>query len=55
MQPTGRPRGFGFICYVESADADAVLEMEHFLDGRRLDVKRAVPPKEDEVSYFTPC
>uniref|UniRef100_A0A7N0UWU8 RRM domain-containing protein n=1 Tax=Kalanchoe fedtschenkoi TaxID=63787 RepID=A0A7N0UWU8_KALFE len=40
---TGRPRGFGFITFSDPADADKVLEKEHVIDGRAVEVKRTVP------------
>eukprot|EP01129_Flabellula_baltica_P010727 TRINITY_DN4565_c0_g2_i1.p1 TRINITY_DN4565_c0_g2~~TRINITY_DN4565_c0_g2_i1.p1 ORF type:complete len:314 (-),score=70.66 TRINITY_DN4565_c0_g2_i1:34-975(-) len=38
---TGRPRGFGFISYKRSESVDLVLENEHFLDGKHVEVKKA--------------
>ncbi|KAL6140727.1 hypothetical protein ACLB2K_059023 [Fragaria x ananassa] len=40
---TGRPRGFGFITFADPVAADAVLEEEHIIDGRVVEVKRTVP------------
>ncbi|CAN0221748.1 unnamed protein product, partial [Laminaria digitata] len=40
---TGEPRGFGFVQFMETASADAALKEEHVIDGRTIDVKRAVP------------
>eukprot|EP01036_Dinobryon_divergens_P012365 gene12365-16654_t len=40
---TGQPRGFGFVTYKDPAAADLVLGQEHTIDGRLVDVKRAVP------------
>jgi len=40
---TGAPRGFGFVKYKDPSAIDKVLAQEHSLDGRVLDVKRAVP------------
>ena len=40
---TGRPRGFGFITYKNPEDLPALLKADHFIRGRHLDVKKAVP------------
>ncbi|CAM9549776.1 unnamed protein product, partial [Hapterophycus canaliculatus] len=40
---TGEPRGFGFVQFQTSTSADAALKEEHVIDGRTIDVKRAVP------------
>ena len=31
---SGRPRGFGFVTFADSAVADEVLAQEHTIDGR---------------------
>eukprot|EP00611_Tribonema_gayanum_P019239 TRINITY_DN3285_c0_g1_i3.p1 TRINITY_DN3285_c0_g1~~TRINITY_DN3285_c0_g1_i3.p1 ORF type:complete len:330 (+),score=99.60 TRINITY_DN3285_c0_g1_i3:118-1107(+) len=44
---TGQPRGFGFIKFEDPSVLDAVLaQPEHNIDGRVVDVKRAVPKSE---------
>ncbi|KAM0041220.1 putative RNA recognition motif domain, nucleotide-binding alpha-beta plait domain superfamily [Helianthus debilis subsp. tardiflorus] len=40
---TGRPRGFGFVTFANASDADKVLEQDHVIDGRPVEVKRTVP------------
>jgi len=40
---TGLPRGFGFVKFRDSAVASEVLGRAHTIDGRTVDVKRAVP------------
>ena len=40
---TGISRGFGFITFGDPAVVDTVLASDHVLDGRRVDIKRAVP------------
>lgn len=42
-QPDGRPRGFGYVTLDSSAAADRVLAVPQVVDGRVLDIKRAVP------------
>ncbi|KAK7325109.1 hypothetical protein VNO77_29192 [Canavalia gladiata] len=45
---SGRPRGFGFVTFADSAVADEVLAQEHTIDGRVVEVKRTVPREEME-------
>ncbi|KAJ1678161.1 RNA-binding protein Musashi 2, partial [Spiromyces aspiralis] len=41
---SGNPRGFGFVEYVDTASVENVLNQpEHYLDGKKIDPKRAVP------------
>lgn len=40
---TGQPRGFGFVTFQNSADLEKVLTETHKIDGRNVDVKKAVP------------
>eukprot|EP00601_Ochromonadales_sp_CCMP2298_P032991 CAMPEP_0173363900 /NCGR_PEP_ID=MMETSP1144-20121109/22665_1 /TAXON_ID=483371 /ORGANISM="non described non described, Strain CCMP2298" /LENGTH=223 /DNA_ID=CAMNT_0014313947 /DNA_START=150 /DNA_END=817 /DNA_ORIENTATION=+ len=40
---SGKPRGFGFIKMKDPAAADIVMLDEHTIDGRVVDVKRALP------------
>ncbi|KAK9800727.1 hypothetical protein WJX73_000776 [Symbiochloris irregularis] len=40
---TDRPRGFGFLTYVDEAVAERVVQQAHTLDGRQIDAKRSVP------------
>eukprot|EP01032_Pedospumella_encystans_P028285 gene28285-31945_t len=40
---SGKPRGFGFIKMKDPAAADIVMSNEHTIDGRLVDVKRALP------------
>jgi len=42
-QPDGRPRGFGYVTLDSSAAADRVVAVPQVIDGRMLDMKRAVP------------
>merc|ERR1740138_1763728 len=43
MSKNGRARGFGFVTFESTAPAVAVLSEAQWLDGRLVDVKRAVP------------
>ena len=40
---TGGPRGFGFVSFATPAALEAAVAEAHILDGRNLDVKKAVP------------
>jgi RNA recognition motif-containing protein len=44
---TRRSRGFGFVTFSDSSEADAAMyETSHVVDGRRVETKRAVPKGE---------
>eukprot|EP00249_Psilotum_nudum_P011867 c23431_g3_i1 orf=270-1289(+) len=40
---TGNPRGFGFVTYSDSSVCDRVMEDNHVIDGRTVEVKKSVP------------
>ncbi|CAK0891756.1 unnamed protein product [Prorocentrum cordatum] len=42
-QPDGRPRGFGYVTLDSMAAADRCLAEKQIVDGRVVDMKRAVP------------
>mmetsp|Transcript_3095 Transcript_3095/g.5573 ORF Transcript_3095/g.5573 Transcript_3095/m.5573 type:complete len:556 (-) Transcript_3095:101-1768(-) len=42
-QADGRPRGFGYVTLDSSAAADAAMAVPQMIDGRVVDMKRAVP------------
>ncbi|KAK3018695.1 hypothetical protein RJ639_003126 [Escallonia herrerae] len=46
---SGRPRGFGFVTFADPAVADKVLEEDHVIDGRPVEVKRTVPREDMQV------
>ncbi|KAG1330172.1 putative heterogeneous nuclear ribonucleoprotein 1 [Cocos nucifera] len=43
---THMPRGFGFVTFADPCVIDKVLEDEHAIDGRTVEVKRTVPREE---------
>ncbi|KAL8508943.1 hypothetical protein ACS0TY_016222 [Phlomoides rotata] len=40
---SGRPCGFGFITFADLEVADKVLQEDHVIDGRAVEVKRTIP------------
>uniref|UniRef100_A0A5B7A7C1 RRM domain-containing protein n=1 Tax=Davidia involucrata TaxID=16924 RepID=A0A5B7A7C1_DAVIN len=46
---SGRPRGFGFVTFADPAVTDKVLEEDHVIDGRVVEVKRTVPREDMHV------
>ncbi|KAK3051353.1 hypothetical protein LTR09_007376 [Extremus antarcticus] len=45
---TGRSRGFGFLTFKDPKTVNIVMVKEHFLDGKLIDPKRAIPREEQE-------
>ncbi|KAF2272198.1 RNA-binding domain-containing protein [Westerdykella ornata] len=45
---TGRSRGFGFLTFRDPKCVNTVMVKEHFLDGKIIDPKRAIPREEQE-------
>ncbi|SPO06627.1 related to heterogeneous nuclear ribonucleoprotein HRP1 [Cephalotrichum gorgonifer] len=45
---TGRSRGFGFLTFKDAKTVNTVMVKEHFLDGKIIDPKRAIPRDEQE-------
>ncbi|BFZ57969.1 hypothetical protein PYCC9005_005026 [Savitreella phatthalungensis] len=45
---TGRSRGFGFLTFADASIVTGVVQKEHFLDGKIIDPKRAIPRDEQE-------
>ncbi|EMR66014.1 putative nuclear polyadenylated rna-binding protein [Eutypa lata UCREL1] len=45
---TGRSRGFGFLTFKDPKCVNIVMVKEHFLDGKIIDPKRAIPRDEQE-------
>ncbi|XP_077216884.1 uncharacterized protein LOC143851363 [Tasmannia lanceolata] len=50
---TRMPRGFGFVTFADSSAVEKVLEDEHIIDGRTVEVKRTVP-REDMAAKVGP-
>ncbi|KAN0065533.1 hypothetical protein ACQY0O_001370 [Thecaphora frezii] len=47
---TGRSRCFAFLTFVDPKAVNTVMVREHFLDGKVIDPKRAIPRPEQNVS-----
>lgn len=47
---TGRPRGFGFVIFVDPIVADKVVAQQHTIDRREVEAKKALPKEESPVS-----
>lgn len=45
---SGRSRGFGFLSFKDPKCVTQVLSQEHFLDGKIIDPKRAIPREEQD-------
>ncbi|KAI7877460.1 hypothetical protein K492DRAFT_133960 [Lichtheimia hyalospora FSU 10163] len=45
---TGRSRGFGFLTMADPATIDKIVNEDHYLDGKRIDPKRAIPREEQD-------
>jgi RNA recognition motif-containing protein len=50
MERNGNPRGFGFVTFKDKSSLDAVLKDGVTIDGREVDIKRAVPEEEMAVA-----
>ncbi|KAA8569487.1 hypothetical protein EYC84_001115 [Monilinia fructicola] len=48
---SGRSRGFGFLTFKDARTVNIVMVKEHYLDGKIIDPKRAIPRDEQE-QYF---
>ncbi|WOK97168.1 heterogeneous nuclear ribonucleoprotein 1 [Canna indica] len=47
---TGRPRGFGFVAFADPSILDRILQDKHTIDGRNVEVKRALSREEQQTS-----
>jgi len=52
-QPDGRPRGFGYVTLDSSQAADRCLAIPQVIDGRVVDMKRAVPEGDMDSAPIT--
>jgi RNA recognition motif-containing protein len=43
VKASGQPRGFGFVMFVEQSVVSDVVRQTHIIDGKHVDIKRAVP------------
>lgn len=50
MERNGNPRGFGFVTFKDKASLSDVLAEGVVIDGREVDIKRAVPEEEMAVA-----
>ncbi|XP_059294215.1 heterogeneous nuclear ribonucleoprotein 1 [Lycium ferocissimum] len=40
---TGQPRGFGFVTYADPSVVDKVIEEDHVINGKQVEIKRTIP------------
>ncbi|RDB19606.1 hypothetical protein Hypma_013256 [Hypsizygus marmoreus] len=52
--PSGTSRGFAFLTFEDASAVNAVVAREHYLDGKAIDPKRAIPREEHlrNTRYF---
>ncbi|KAL0570019.1 hypothetical protein V5O48_011938 [Marasmius crinis-equi] len=52
--PSGTSRGFAFLTFEDGSVVNSVITREHFLDGKTIDPKRAIPREEHlrNTRYF---
>ncbi|CDS01998.1 hypothetical protein [Sporisorium scitamineum] len=48
---TGRSRGFAFLNFVDPKAVNTVMVREHYLDGKVIDPKRAIPRQQRDNNY----
>ncbi|XP_057430226.1 heterogeneous nuclear ribonucleoprotein 1 [Lotus japonicus] len=49
---TGRPRGFGFITYADPAVVDHVIQENHIINGKQVEIKRTIPKGSSQSNDF---
>ncbi|WCJ33131.1 RNA-binding (RRM/RBD/RNP motifs) family protein [Euphorbia peplus] len=49
---TGQPRGFGFITYADPSVVDKVIEDEHVINGKQVEIKRTIPKGSGQSKDF---
>ncbi|KAI9084643.1 hypothetical protein K1719_033425 [Acacia pycnantha] len=49
---TGRPRGFGFITYADPSVVDHVIQENHVINGKQVEIKRTIPKGASQANDF---
>ncbi|CAL5203536.1 unnamed protein product [Lathyrus oleraceus] len=49
---TGRPRGFGFITYADPSVVDQVIQENHIINDKQVEIKRTIPKGASHTSDF---
>ncbi|CAL0318657.1 unnamed protein product [Lupinus luteus] len=49
---SGRPRGFGFITYADPSVVDQVIQEEHAIDDKQVEIKRTIPKGSSQANDF---
>lgn len=49
---TGQPRGFGFITYADPSVVDKVIEEDHIINGKQVEIKRTIPKGSGQSKGF---
>ncbi|KAE9615824.1 hypothetical protein Lal_00017435 [Lupinus albus] len=49
---SGRPRGFGFITYADPSVVDHVIQEDHVINGKQVEIKRTIPKSSSQANDF---
>ncbi|KAE8699586.1 U-box domain-containing protein 3-like isoform 1 [Hibiscus syriacus] len=49
---TGRPRGFGFITFADPSVVDTVMQENHVINGKQVEIKRTIPKGSSQSNDF---
>ncbi|XWS36680.1 hypothetical protein CRYUN_Cryun20dG0106100 [Craigia yunnanensis] len=49
---TGRPRGFGFITFADPSVVDTVMQEDHVINGKQVEIKRTIPKGSSQSNDF---
>ncbi|XWS31101.1 hypothetical protein CRYUN_Cryun23aG0048700 [Craigia yunnanensis] len=49
---TGRPRGFGFITFADPSVVDIVMQEDHVINGKQVEIKRTIPKGSSQSNDF---
>ncbi|XP_039003014.1 heterogeneous nuclear ribonucleoprotein 1-like [Hibiscus syriacus] len=49
---TGRPRGFGFITFADPSVVDTVMQEDHLINGKQVEIKRTIPKGSSHSNEF---